>query len=452
MECMKEKQKQALKHFDFSLFENKLKPSNQEKRILENVNEKVAESESIEDIIDFLFDATRDIWPCDRICLAFVEEQGKRLRSHYVRTLYKPILLDEGYIQDLQGSSFLSVLESGKPHIIDDLQEYSLQHPESRSARLLAREGSRSSMTCPLYARDHCVGVLIRNSRKPYAYSEHNVRMHLAVAQRLGQAVEKAYRIEQLREANRAYTEMLGFVSHELKSPLASIITDGNLILDGYLGEIVPKQEERISRITDRAQYLLGLVKEYLDLARIESGELKIDPKQDIRFIPDVLQPALDMFKDHIEALGVRLVTSFPDEECAVACDPYLMNVVVMNLLGNAVKYGCVSGEIRVKLELDDAFFRISFYNKGPGFPESQTSALFQKFSRLDTPELRKVKGSGIGLYTCWRIVNLHYGRIWAESEEGKWAEFHCEIPQPLNLGSVQLTESLPDGTPENAS
>jgi len=74
----------------------------------------------------------------------------------------------------------------------------------------------------------------------------------------------------------------------------------------------------------------------------------------------------------------------------------------------------------------------LAVWNEGPGFPEAEKSRLFRKFSRLQTPELLKQKGTGVGLYTSWRIVRLHGGRIRADSEEGHWAEFRVELPQPL--------------------
>jgi signal transduction histidine kinase len=115
-----------------------------------------------------------------------------------------------------------------------------------------------------------------------------------------------------------------------------------------------------------------------------------------------------------------------------IECDPGLLNIVMANLLGNAVKYGNEEGQIRLRVTQPEGKLAVSVWNAGPGFPRSERSKLFKKFSRLQTRELMARKGTGVGLYTCWRIIQAHGGRIWADSEPGAWAEFCFEIPQPL--------------------
>ncbi len=411
--------------------------SSEEKNVLEIINQKVAAAESLSALADFVFEATRNIYPCDRLGLAFVEEDGHRVVSRYVRCLYEPVRLPLGYAEDLQGSSLAEILQHDRLRIIRDLDAYLQARPESRSTRLLVREGVRSSMTCPLKVEGRNVGLLFRSSRRPNDYTLHQARLHQATAQRLSQAVEKAYRIDQLTAANRAYTEMLGFVSHELKSPVASMVTQTRLLLDGYLGEMPPAQRETLSRIAAKGEYLLNLVGEYLDLARLEGGELKGRFRPDIDFVSHVVNPSIDIVTPQIEQKGMQLERAIPEIPVMVELDPDLMKIVLVNLLGNAVKYGRENGAIRLKLEREPDRLLVSVWNEGPGFPESEQNRLFRKFSRLQTPELLKQKGTGVGLYTCWRIIQLHHGRIRARSEPGHWAEFYCEIPQPLPADEI---------------
>ena len=187
-----------------------------ERRALERINRKVAARESLEAIIEFLFDSTQSISPCDRISLALLEEDGRRVAAHYVCAQYKPLLLKKGYTEDLGGSSLQRVLERRTPRIINDLRQYGNLRPNSASTRLLLREGVRSSMTCPLMLEGRVVGFLFRSSRCPHAYDHHQILLHQAVAKRLGQAVERTCRIEQLAATNRAYLEMLRSASERL--------------------------------------------------------------------------------------------------------------------------------------------------------------------------------------------------------------------------------------------
>jgi hypothetical protein len=403
-----------------------------ERAMLDTVNQKVAGGKSLADIMDFLFDQTRSICACDRMGLAFVEEPGGRVVSHWNRALYEPVLLKDGYAEDLQGSSLQEVIERGAVRVISGLERYLADHPASRSTKLLVREGIRSSMTCPLRVEDRNVGLLFRSSRQPNAYGEREVALHLAVAERLSQAVEKACRIGQLAAANRAYMEMLGFVAHELKSPVASIVMDGRVLLEGYRGELQPQQKMGIEKIIHKGEYLLGLVREYLDLARLEGGDAALTPRDDVDLAADVIAPAVEIVQALIDEKHMALLRQLPEQLLRVQCDPDLLRIVLVNLLGNAAKYGREHGEIRLRAEKTDRAFSVSVWNQGPGFPEAERPRLFRKFSRLQTPELLAQKGTGVGLYTCWRIIQLHGGKLRAESEPGSWAEFRFVIPQPL--------------------
>jgi signal transduction histidine kinase len=403
--------------------------SAREQDILDHINRKVAAAESLESLVDFLFEAVQPIFDCDRIGVSFVEEGGARLVAHHARAGYEPVLIRKGYAEELAGSSLAQVIASGQPRIIGDLSAYLSQHPSSRSTSILVGEGVRSNMTCPLRVEGRVVGVLFFSSRRPFAYEPRHVALHLAIAERLGQAVEKTRRIEELAEANRAYFEMLGFVSHELKSPLSSIVMDATVLSGGYVGDLTDAQRAVVSKIVSKSEYLLTLVREYLDLARIEGGELTLRPRDGVDLAADIAEPACDIVKALAEAKRITVERDYAPDPVALTCDPDLLKIVAVNLVGNAIKYGRDGGRVRVTVAREDGGALLSVWNEGPGFPASQRARLFRKFSRLDTPELRQRKGTGVGLYTSWRIVKLHGGRIEAASEEGAWARFSVRLP-----------------------
>jgi signal transduction histidine kinase len=403
--------------------------------ILESVNQKIGGRESLESVLDFLAESLREITPCDRFSLAFVEEDGRRLVSRYTRAFYEPVLLRSGYAEDLAGSSLEGVIQRGAPRVIDDLQDYLREHPDSRSTDLLVREGVRSSLTCPLRVDDRVVGVLFRSTRQPNAYDDLQVLFHVAIGERLSQAVEKAYHIGQLSEANRQYFELLGFVTHELKSPLGSMLTEAGLLRDGYLGELQPQQLQRIEKIVTKGRYLLGLVSDYLELARMEGGQVSARPRPGVSLAQDVIEPAVEIVATMLDEKDMHLTGGVPADLPTVELDPQLIKIVVVNLLSNAAKYGHDGGEVCLNVKLDHNRLRLSVWNEGVGFPAAQRDRLFRKFSRLDTPALLKQKGTGVGLYTAWRIARMHGGRMDATSEEGRWAEFSLTLPQPLPPG-----------------
>jgi signal transduction histidine kinase len=413
-----------------------LKPIGPEERtLLRTVNQKIAARPSLRAIVDYLFENTQSLIPCDRMGLAFIDEQSVYVTSYYNRTSYDGLRIDQGYREGLRGSTLTDVMQSGLPRIINDLEAYVKDHPRSRSSKLLIREGVRSSLTCPLIVEGRVVGFIFRSSRTPYTYGPQHIELQMAITERLSQAVEKAWRIEQLEEANYAYTQMLGFVSHELQSPVASMVTDAQILSQGYLGDLTPEQRAKVMSMERKGQYLLSLVREYLDLARVEGGELRLATRSRVDVMEDVVAEAVDIVRPQADAHGIYLLTCVPSPALPpVCCDPTLLRIVTVNLLDNAIKYGNEGGDIRVKAEvgLDEKGgerLRISVWNSGPGFSAEQQNKLFRRFSRLDDPALKSRRGTGVGLYNSWRIIQLHKGRITAESEHGEWAEFSFEIP-----------------------
>jgi signal transduction histidine kinase len=402
-----------------------------EREILDTVNQKVAGEASLDDLLDFLFDNIPELYPCDRIGLAFLDDEDRRIVSQKTKALYEPVLLGPGYAEDLARSSLRRVIDRNCSRIIYDLPRYLEENPRSHSSQLLVREGVQSSLTCPLTVNERQFGVIFLSSREHRAYTPYHVQLWMAIAERLAQAVEKVWRIEQLQAANKAYLEMLAFVSHELKNPIASMMTDARVLADGYLGDLQPRQAQKLERLIGKGNHLLELIRVYLDLARMEGGDLILHPRLSA-FVEEVVDPAVDLIQPQLQARHMVLERLCPDGPEPIQCDPDLLQIVLVNLLGNAVKYGLEGGRIRLTVERLVDELRLSVWNQGPGFPPEERSRLFRKFSRLHAPELRERKGSGVGLYTTWRIVNMHKGHVDARSEYGSWAEFVVEIPQPI--------------------
>ena len=403
--------------------------TDKEHLVLENINQKVAASPTLEDLIEFLFENSRKLGECDRMSFAFVEEGGQRAIAGSVCADYRQLHLEPGYSEDIRQGSLLEVIRKSTPRIIHDLKEYQKEKPGSPSCRLLLKEGIRSSMTCPLSVDGKNVGILFRNSKKLKAFDLHQVKLHMAVTDRISQTVDKAYRIRRLEEANNSYTEMLTFVSHELKSPLSSIIFDSDVITKGYLGALNPELQQKIFSMRGKASYLLSLVKEYLNLAKIESGHMELEANTQMNLVEDVIKPSISIVGPQIEEKSISLYENYPSEPIVVTGDAELLKIVTINLLSNAAKYGVDKGSIKLNVENSSDQVSVRVWNKGPGFPPDQKSRLFRKFSRLQSEELLKRNGTGVGLYTSWKIVRLHGGSISADSKEGHWAEFSVTLP-----------------------
>jgi len=232
---------------------------------------------------------------------------------------------------------------------------------------------------------------------------------------------------DELRTTNRNYMEMLGFVSHELNNPLSSAMMSLHTVKDGYLGELTEAQEKSLDSVARSLDYFQDMVKNYLDLSRLEKGELEAR-KQMVALRPRILEPVLEGLRKSLEDRGMRVVDKMPDH-LEVYADSNLLRIVYDNLLSNAIKYGEEGGTIELDADVGADRVTLSILNEGEGISPEQMPKLFKKFSRLEMPEHAQEKGTGLGLYICREIVEEHGGRIWADSDEGEWARFSFALP-----------------------
>lgn len=424
---MTEIKKRPIEYYDYKNQNKKTGTEIKSAGAIDFINDKIASLQSLEEIIDFLFINIKEIIPCDRIAVSFFEENGKRLTIYYVKADYDDIKLDKGYSAEIDNSSLEKVFADGTPRVINNLQEYLKTHPASDTTKLLVREGINSSLTAPLSVENRPVGLLFISSKVHDIYEESHIRNHMMIVERLGQAVEKALRIEQLSDSINSYLEMLSFVSHELKSPLDSMITLGNTLADGYFGALDEKHKQYILRMVNKAKYMKEMTTEYLTLSRFENKNVDLYiTKTDM--VKTILDETIEMIAPLALEKKIEIIRNTP-ESLMVECDVTLIKIVTNNLLSNAVKYGDDNGRIDITLTSDEKELTLTIRNTGPGFPEEAKAKLFRKFSRIEKAELMKRKGTGVGLYNSWKIIQLHNGHIRADSEENKWAEFSFRIP-----------------------
>jgi two-component system NtrC family sensor kinase len=232
----------------------------------------------------------------------------------------------------------------------------------------------------------------------------------------------------ELRATNKNYMEMLGFVSHELKNPLTSAIMSLYTVKDGYLGEINPAQEKSLESAAQSLDYFNEMIRNYLDLSRLEKGEIEAR-KSRFALYPQVVQPIIDGLQRQFEETGMRLDNNIPDS-LSLHADPSLLQIVYDNLLSNALKYGRPNGSIVLDAFENSAEFVLSVLNDSEGIPAERLPELFGKFSRLDGPASAGKRGTGLGLYICREIIEKHGGRIWADSKAAKWVKFSFTIPK----------------------
>jgi two-component system NtrC family sensor kinase len=241
-------------------------------------------------------------------------------------------------------------------------------------------------------------------------------------------ALQKAY--SDVAEKNRAYLEMLGFVTHELKSPLASIVFGVGSLREGLLGPLTPAQEAALRSAAHSADYLQATIANYLNLSRIEEGEMRL-ALEDVPLQEAVVVPLVERLSELARERRMTICLDVAPDLTA-RCDKGLMALVLENLLSNAIKYGGAGGRVRVSAHKAEDTITCSVWNDGPGFAPANAERLFRRFSRLREDRSDTKAGTGLGLYVSRQIVEGHGGRIWAESEPGHWACFSFTLPAAL--------------------
>jgi signal transduction histidine kinase len=221
---------------------------------------------------------------------------------------------------------------------------------------------------------------------------------------------------EELAALNKNYLDLVGFVSHELKGIVASTIMNAAAVRDGFFGQINEKQKQSLKSVTKNLHYFRETVRKFLDLSRIEKGELHINKKQ-IKLREEVFEPSLENFNAEI-ADKQMIVTNDINAEIQVNGDLDLLNIVANNLIGNAVKYGQEKGKIILKSEVRKNKVQIEVYNDSRPIREEEKEKLFKKFSRLEDSKDKKIKGTGLGLFLTKEIISQHGGDIWIRPEE----------------------------------
>jgi two-component system NtrC family sensor kinase len=232
---------------------------------------------------------------------------------------------------------------------------------------------------------------------------------------------------EKLQSINRNYMKMLGFITHELRSPIATIQSMIDALINNVMGELPGEANRSLTRIQRNCEEMQDMIKDYLDLSRAERGELILNTEE-LDFRRDVIEPCATQAEPLLASRRMSLDIDCP-ANIRVEADAELIRVALGNYLSNASKYGREETTVRLFVETDDGVNEVCVWNEGPGFSAEERDKLFEKFSRLRNRHTSDKRGSGLGLFLCRQILELHGGKVWAESEEGRWARFCFSFP-----------------------
>jgi signal transduction histidine kinase len=230
----------------------------------------------------------------------------------------------------------------------------------------------------------------------------------------------------ELETASRHKSEFLANMSHELRTPLNAIIGFSQVLRQRLFGDINAKQEEYLDDILSSGNHLLDLINDVLDLSKVEAGqvELEIAPFS----LREALERGVVMVRERAVKNGVTLsVEPAPDVD-VVEGDERRLRQVIFNLLSNAVKFTPTGGSVDVASRRVDGEVQVSVTDTGPGVAPGDRERIFEEFQQTDVGAQQR-EGTGLGLALSRRLVELHGGRIWVESEPGRGSRFVFTLP-----------------------
>jgi signal transduction histidine kinase len=272
-----------------------------------------------------------------------------------------------------------------------------------------------------------------------------SARMHMATVEEANRELTEKNRrlaqaVERLQEADRVKSNFLATVSHELRTPLTSVIGYSEMLLEGIAGDLNEEQREYVRTVMEKGDQLLQLITGILDISRMEAGEMRFE--REPFGIDEVVGTALSTVAPHARRKKLTLTCDVPDGLPSVLGDRDKIRQVLLNLLGNAVKFTPEGGTVAIQAEMGHlgppegdlgpapvTGVRVSVRDSGIGIPIEHQRRVFDPFYQVDNTSTREYGGTGLGLSIVKRFVEAHGGSVWVESEAGCGATFSFTLP-----------------------
>jgi signal transduction histidine kinase len=237
---------------------------------------------------------------------------------------------------------------------------------------------------------------------------------------------------QQLRQATELKSQFLAYMSHEFRTPLASIRSLTRLLLDRIDGPLTTEQAKQVQFIDGTAAEFAEMVDDLLDLAKVEAGRVEISPAW--FEMVDLFSALRGMFKPVLNNPDVTLVFEEPQSQIRLYSDDRKLSQILRNFISNALKF-TIAGEVRVSAsETAEDFVTFSVADTGIGIAKELQLAIFRDFAQLDSPVQKRLRGTGLGLSLSKRLAELLGGRVALESTPGVGSTFSVTVP--LRIGA----------------
>ena len=259
-----------------------------------------------------------------------------------------------------------------------------------------------------------------------------------AATDALEESARKMKELEKLRD------DLMKMIVHDLKSPLTSVLATIEMLMDGDFGELTAEQKKALGDSESKAEDLLALIEDLLEVRRIEETALtlNLDPLAPGALLTEVVHEWEHRFQQDSATASIEVADDTP----VFHADKQLIKRVIGNLIQNALTHSAHAVTLHLSARKDGNGVLFTVADNGPGIPPEYHELIFRKFEQVRTPNVPRVRSSGLGLAFCKLVVESHAGRIWVQSEEGRGSAFHFALPirPPSNVVRVDESGSHP--------
>jgi signal transduction histidine kinase len=293
--------------------------------------------------------------------------------------------------------------------------------------------GFHSALIVPLVGAERILGAIILMRQEAGEFPAETVRLMQTLASQSVLAIQNARlfreiadKSEQLALASQHKSQFLANMSHELRTPLNAILGYAELLVDGIYGVLPDRPRGVLDRIQNNGKHLLALINDVLDLAKIEAGQLTLTLED--YSVPEVVKSVVTATEPLAASKGLKFTAALPDGLPMAHGDARRVSQVLLNLVGNAIKF-TDKGEVEIRAIVDKGQFVLTVRDTGPGIADADQERIFGEFQQIDNSNTRKKGGTGLGLAISKRMVEMQGGTISVDSVLGHGSTFRVVLP-----------------------